>query len=659
MKKTFKKILSLILAATMILGVMPLAFAQAEKTVDIEQKINELLESVGSYGDETLFSMLGVSTVSTMSVDEESTSGAFVYSINENNEAIITGLVYEELIPELIIPDEINGYPVVAIEDAVLTTAVSTLITEKEIPAVTALHIGKNVKSMGDFLNFDLKKITVDEENENFSSVDGVLYNKDKTQIVLLPSDKEIACLEINDVITSADDISNIVAMMGSGVRVNEVLLGNEFINSLYSFMLAAFYEPVEGLNEAATLGIFDANEYADFYLRYILSSVKTKRFTVPASNSYVCVDEYGALYNKNKTVLIRYPIGNTETKLYTIAETVDLRKLHGHYGASLIGLGVSPFMAMGGNQSAFLILTLMGIFAAQGNSGIDFENPTEEAMEAYIFQLNRLKKDLDNWFIESAPESLTVHVPDSVMATLPADQIFPSKYQGSLTNHNLSGANVCVSNDVDLSVIYEVEELAYPAKVSGYNAMIAAELAEFEEENAESFGNDFADSGLSEETIDSFYKVAIECMEAMIRATPLEEFEICGGVHKADEEEPGEIVDDAVVATPSTTIINYGDSIVLHVDESMIPAGGYVEWTSSNGNFDMEVSADGKTCTISPDKSGTTTFTATIYDAEGNAVFVDEQEMTSKAGFWQKIIAFFKNIFGLTKVIPQSFFKV
>ena len=110
-------------------------------------------------------------------------------------------------------------------------------------------------------------------------------------------------------------------------------------------------------------------------------------------------------------------------------------------------------------------------------------------------------------------------------------------------------------------------------------------------------------------------------------------------------------------VRNPSTTTISYGDAIILHADVTgTLPAGATIKWTSSNGNFDMDVSSDGTTCKISPSSSGDTTFTATVYDADGNAVSADEQTMTSKAGFFQKIIAFFKKLFGLTKTISNIF---
>lgn len=120
-----------------------------------------------------------------------------------------------------------------------------------------------------------------------------------------------------------------------------------------------------------------------------------------------------------------------------------------------------------------------------------------------------------------------------------------------------------------------------------------------------------------------------------------------------ADPTVPYEPPKADVINQPTQTTISYGDAIILHVDASKIPEGGRVEWTADNGNF--KYSANGETCRIDPNKSGSTTFTATIYDAQGNAISKDEQTMTSKAGFFDKIIAFFKKLFGLTKVIQQS----
>ncbi len=110
-------------------------------------------------------------------------------------------------------------------------------------------------------------------------------------------------------------------------------------------------------------------------------------------------------------------------------------------------------------------------------------------------------------------------------------------------------------------------------------------------------------------------------------------------------------------IRKPSTTTISYGDSIILHAAiEGTLPDGTEIVWTADNTNFVMNVSPDGTTCEITPSSSGDTNITATVYDKDGNIVSSDTQKMTSKAGFFDKIIAFFKKLFGLNKVIPEVF---
>lgn len=111
-------------------------------------------------------------------------------------------------------------------------------------------------------------------------------------------------------------------------------------------------------------------------------------------------------------------------------------------------------------------------------------------------------------------------------------------------------------------------------------------------------------------------------------------------------------------IRNPSTTTISYGDSIILHADmNETLPSGWKIKWTADNGNFTY--STNGETCTVSPNKSGDTTFTVTVYDNNGNVICNDTQIMKSKAGFFDKFVAFFKKLFGATKVIPQAFIVV
>lgn len=113
-------------------------------------------------------------------------------------------------------------------------------------------------------------------------------------------------------------------------------------------------------------------------------------------------------------------------------------------------------------------------------------------------------------------------------------------------------------------------------------------------------------------------------------------------------------------IRNPSITTIKYGDSIILHAEiKGELPQGAKIVWKADNSNFTIVSTAiDGKNCTVTPNANGNTVFTATVVDKDGREIDSDTQTMTSKAGFFQKIIAFFKKLFGLTKLYPEAFIR-
>ena len=103
-------------------------------------------------------------------------------------------------------------------------------------------------------------------------------------------------------------------------------------------------------------------------------------------------------------------------------------------------------------------------------------------------------------------------------------------------------------------------------------------------------------------------------------------------------------------IQEPSRTTIRNKDGIILHANvEGTAPAGSYVIWTSNNSNFDEE--ADGNELTVIAVNKGYTTFTATLYDADGSVLATDSVELYSKSGFFDKIGGFFRSLFGSTKI--------
>lgn len=292
------------------------------------------------------------------------------------------------------------------------------------------------------------------------------------------------------------------------------------------------------------------------------------RSITVDMNNPNYSNDEYGVMFNKDKTVLIQYPSGNTRTD-YTIPDSV----------------------------------TSIGYFSLGG-----------------------------------CTELITVIIPDSVLtiddgAFYASTKIESIKIPDSVTSIGIMVFCGCL-NLKDITIPPSVESI----ETDAFNLC-------FNLENVY-YGGSKAD----------WKKIKVDSGNTNLTLAKIHYNYVNTDSLPAVPEYDSAVVDSNLIPTPTQTAISYGDAIVLHIDPSRIPEGGYVEWYPSNGNFGYSVSSDGTTCKITSSISGNTTFTAIVYDAEGNIVSADEQEMTSKAGFFDKIIAFFKNLFGLTKTISQAF---
>ncbi len=107
-------------------------------------------------------------------------------------------------------------------------------------------------------------------------------------------------------------------------------------------------------------------------------------------------------------------------------------------------------------------------------------------------------------------------------------------------------------------------------------------------------------------------------------------------------------------ITEPTQTTINYKDGIILKAEIENLPDDAKVKWSVDNDNFEVQESTDGLTLTAISNKSGTTIFTATLYSADGDILAEDTVELTSKAGFMQKLLGFFKGLFRLTKIYDK-----
>ena len=102
--------------------------------------------------------------------------GDFEYYVLPSNNVVITN--YTGFNSNVVIPDTIAGMPVVII---------SSLGNSNTI---TRIFIPKSVTGVGGFTSSGLTVIDVDADNPNYSSQDGVLYNKTKTALLQYPRGK-------------------------------------------------------------------------------------------------------------------------------------------------------------------------------------------------------------------------------------------------------------------------------------------------------------------------------------------------------------------------------------------------------------------------------------------------------------------------------------
>ena len=119
-------------------------------------------------------------------------------------------------------------------------------------------------------------------------------------------------------------------------------------------------------------------------------------------------------------------------------------------------------------------------------------------------------------------------------------------------------------------------------------------------------------------------------------------------------------------IKSPSTTTVSYGFTLNLHANVTDLPEGARIVWSMDGSGFELIPSADGMTCGVKSVSKGSATITAKVVDKNGNAVkdangneITASQQLTSKAGFFQKLVAFFKKLFGSNMVIPSSLNKL
>lgn len=152
----------------------------------------------------------------------------------------------------------------------------------------------------------DLTSINVAADNPNYESIDGVLYDEDKTVLIQYPaSSPALSC-----------SIPNTVTSISSGAFASSKNLTTVNIpNSVTLIKEKAF----ENCTALTSISIPASVNYIENMALIYCNNLSV--ITVDAANANYC-SENGVLYDKNKTTLIHYPAANT-AQSFAIPESV------------------------------------------------------------------------------------------------------------------------------------------------------------------------------------------------------------------------------------------------------------------------------------------------------------------------------------------------
>ena len=137
----------------------------------------------------------------TAETDEPMTfsSDGYEYIVDENGYATLTKYLDTDI--DVIIPDSVGGHIVTGLGDGAF------FVSQIDIKSI---QLSRDIQNIGDyvFLNDTLEKITVDSQNDYYTSEDGILFNKDETEITAYPIGRTEEEYAIPDGISTVGDYS-------------------------------------------------------------------------------------------------------------------------------------------------------------------------------------------------------------------------------------------------------------------------------------------------------------------------------------------------------------------------------------------------------------------------------------------------------------------
>ena len=200
----------------------------------------------------------------------------YVYKEYQNDTLHIVG--YKGKLEDLVIPEKYSNKVITGIDPMAFSgcSQIKSVTISKNIQSISLNNRSCNMNPFYDCIY--MKNIYVDEDNRYFTSVDGVLYNKSKTELLFYPSYKSDSSYTILDSVTKIE----VGAFQRNGIVTEVILPKNIKTISKEAFLECTSLQKIEipsGITEISESLFFGCKSLNDITLPNTIKEIKSNAF--------------------------------------------------------------------------------------------------------------------------------------------------------------------------------------------------------------------------------------------------------------------------------------------------------------------------------------------------------------------------------------------